>query len=153
MKKHRFLALSLCAAVFLSVPAFAAENTLTPRQGNRIRRYDVTSPYNNETGAPRALPDRAGQPGNKALPGGVEGAGRRMDDLGETDRLRNGRYRDLNGTNFREDTYTVKRYDTLWKISRKYGVDLDEVIRANPQFADPDLIYPNDRVYVPLEYR
>ncbi|WP_027956616.1 SafA/ExsA family spore coat assembly protein [Halobacillus kuroshimensis] len=49
------------------------------------------------------------------------------------------------------DTYTVKRGDTLWKISRKYKIGLSEIINANPQFNNPDLIYPGDRVTIPLK--
>lgn len=48
------------------------------------------------------------------------------------------------------DVYIVQPGDSLWKISRKYQVGLTEVIQANPQFKNPDLIYPGDRVTVPL---
>lgn len=48
------------------------------------------------------------------------------------------------------DVYIVKPGDTLWLISLKYQVGLQEVIAANPQIANPDLIYPGDEVYVPL---
>lgn len=48
------------------------------------------------------------------------------------------------------DTYTTQDGDTLWIISLKYGVDLSEVIAANPQLEDPDMIYPGDEIYVPL---
>lgn len=48
------------------------------------------------------------------------------------------------------DTYTVVKGDSLWKISLKYKVGLSEIISANPQFPNPDLIYPGDKVYVPL---
>ncbi|MRG86835.1 SafA/ExsA family spore coat assembly protein [Salinibacillus xinjiangensis] len=48
------------------------------------------------------------------------------------------------------DTYTVKRGDTLWKISVRYEVGLSEIINANPQFSNPDLIYPGDKVTIPL---
>ncbi|TLS37660.1 SafA/ExsA family spore coat assembly protein [Pseudalkalibacillus caeni] len=46
-------------------------------------------------------------------------------------------------------TYTVKPGDTLWKISKRYQVGLSEIINANPQFSNPDLIYPGDRVTIP----
>nr|WP_237417176.1 SafA/ExsA family spore coat assembly protein [Halobacillus litoralis] len=49
------------------------------------------------------------------------------------------------------DTYTVKSGDTLWKISKKYKIGLREIINANPQFYNPDLIYPGDRVTIPLK--
>jgi uncharacterized YkwD family protein/spore coat assembly protein SafA len=48
------------------------------------------------------------------------------------------------------DTYIVQPGDSLWKISLKYQVGLSEIISANPQFKNPNLIYPGDKVYVPL---
>ncbi|KMM38796.1 SafA/ExsA family spore coat assembly protein [Guptibacillus hwajinpoensis] len=48
-----------------------------------------------------------------------------------------------------QTTYTVKSGDTLWKISKRYKIGLTEIINANPQFNNPDLIYPGDRVNVP----
>ncbi|PWL97228.1 MAG: transporter [Selenomonadales bacterium] len=48
------------------------------------------------------------------------------------------------------DTYTVVKGDSLWKIAVKYQVGLSEIIAANPQFKDPNLIYPGQKVYVPL---
>lgn len=48
------------------------------------------------------------------------------------------------------DTYIVQRGDSLWKIAVKYQVGLSEIIGANPQFKNPDLIYPGDKVTVPL---
>ncbi|MDF2921786.1 MAG: uncharacterized protein K0R57_700 [Paenibacillaceae bacterium] len=48
------------------------------------------------------------------------------------------------------DTYIVQSGDSLWKISLKYQVGLSEIIAANPQFPNPALIYPGDKVTVPL---
>ncbi len=48
------------------------------------------------------------------------------------------------------DVYTVQPGDSLWKIALKYQVGISELIAANPQFTNPDLIYPGDKVYVPL---
>ncbi len=48
------------------------------------------------------------------------------------------------------DVYIVKPGDSLWKIAVKYQVGLSEIIRANPQFANPHLIYPGNKVTVPL---
>ncbi len=48
------------------------------------------------------------------------------------------------------DTYTVLRGDSLWLIAKKYQVGVTEIIQSNPQFKDPDLIFPGDKVYVPL---
>ncbi|GAB6100233.1 hypothetical protein JCM16358_21120 [Halanaerocella petrolearia] len=41
----------------------------------------------------------------------------------------------------------VRDGDSLWKISQRYDMSLDEIIQANPQFEDPNLIYPGDRIY------
>ncbi|MFC0523342.1 SafA/ExsA family spore coat assembly protein [Pontibacillus salicampi] len=60
-------------------------------------------------------------------------------------------YPDYTNAQQNTDTYTVKRGDTLWKISRKYKIGLSEIINANPQFHNPDLIYPGDRVTIPLK--
>lgn len=49
------------------------------------------------------------------------------------------------------DIYTVQKGDSLWKISLKYQVGLSEIIEANPQFENPNLIYPGDKVTVPLD--
>lgn len=47
-------------------------------------------------------------------------------------------------------THTVIKGDSLWKIANKYQVGLSEIISSNPQFKNPNLIYPGDKVYVPL---
>ena len=44
--------------------------------------------------------------------------------------------------------YTVKKGDTLWGISRKYGVKLAAVIALNPGIKNPNLIYPGEKVRV-----
>ncbi|WP_241655943.1 SafA/ExsA family spore coat assembly protein [Halobacillus litoralis] len=54
-------------------------------------------------------------------------------------------------THAETDAYTVKSGDTLWKISKKYKIGLAEIINANPQFNNPDLIYPGDRVTIPMK--
>ncbi|WP_205091487.1 SafA/ExsA family spore coat assembly protein [Thalassobacillus pellis] len=51
----------------------------------------------------------------------------------------------------RTDVYIVKKGDTLWKISRRYQIGLSEIIDANRHFSNPDLIYPGDRVTIPLK--
>jgi len=50
------------------------------------------------------------------------------------------------------DVYIVQPGDTLWIISQKYKVPLSEVIAANPQLQNPNLIYPGDKVVVPLAF-
>ena len=49
------------------------------------------------------------------------------------------------------DIYTVVKGDSLWKIAVRYKVGLSEIISANPQFKNPNLIYPGDKVTVPLK--
>lgn len=43
----------------------------------------------------------------------------------------------------------VKKGDCLWKIAQRHNFKLNQIIKANPHFKDPDLIYPNDKVFVP----
>jgi LysM repeat protein len=45
--------------------------------------------------------------------------------------------------------YTVRSGDTLSDIARSHGVSLQELERANPQIANPDVLYPGDVVHVP----
>ncbi|MBO8172274.1 MAG: SafA/ExsA family spore coat assembly protein [Bacillaceae bacterium] len=47
-------------------------------------------------------------------------------------------------------TYTVQPGDTLWKISLRYQIGLSEIIAANPELSNPDLIYPGDQINIPL---
>ncbi|MEE2902897.1 MAG: SafA/ExsA family spore coat assembly protein [Myxococcota bacterium] len=45
--------------------------------------------------------------------------------------------------------HTVASGDTLSAIARQNGVSLNELIQANPQIANPDLIYPGDKINIP----
>ncbi len=54
------------------------------------------------------------------------------------------------GASAASTTHTVVRGDTLWKIAVRYEVGLSEIKSANPQFTNPDLIYPGQTVYIPL---
>ncbi len=47
-------------------------------------------------------------------------------------------------------TYTVQKGDTLWRIAKKYEVGVSEIIDANPQIENPDLIFPDQKVNIPL---
>ncbi|MFS0861355.1 SafA/ExsA family spore coat assembly protein [Fredinandcohnia sp. 179-A 10B2 NHS] len=47
-------------------------------------------------------------------------------------------------------TYTVQPGDSLWKIAVRYQVGLSEIISANPQFSNPNLIYPGQKVTIPI---
>lgn len=47
-------------------------------------------------------------------------------------------------------THTVVAGDTMWKIAVKYEVGLSEIIGANTQIADPNIIYPGQVLNIPL---
>lgn len=49
------------------------------------------------------------------------------------------------------DTYTVKSGDSMWKIAVKYQVGVQEIINANPQIQNPNLIYPYQKLKIPLK--
>ena len=46
-------------------------------------------------------------------------------------------------------TYKVSKGDTLWKISVRYQIGLSEIIGANPQIANPNMIYPGQIINIP----
>lgn len=46
-------------------------------------------------------------------------------------------------------TYIVASGDSLWKIAVKYQVGISEIIGANPQIANPNLIYPSQKINIP----
>ena len=46
-------------------------------------------------------------------------------------------------------SYTVVKGDTLWGIAGKYGVKMGDLVAANPQIKNPNLIYPGQKVTVP----
>lgn len=50
---------------------------------------------------------------------------------------------------FATQVHTVVRGDTMWKLAVKYEVGTSEIIAANPQIKNPDLIYPGDRLVIP----
>jgi nucleoid-associated protein YgaU len=47
------------------------------------------------------------------------------------------------------EVWLVDRCDTLSFIARQTGIDLNALIAANPQVADPDLIYPGQVINLP----
>ena len=47
------------------------------------------------------------------------------------------------------DTYVVKKGDTLWGIAKRYDVTLSALVAANPQIKNPNLIYPGNQVNIP----
>jgi uncharacterized YkwD family protein/spore coat assembly protein SafA len=48
-----------------------------------------------------------------------------------------------------QQVYTVQPGDSLWKIAVRYQVGISEIIQVNPQFKNPNLIYPGDKVNIP----
>ena len=46
-------------------------------------------------------------------------------------------------------SHTVVKGDTMWKVASKYQVGTSEVIRANPQISNPNLIYPGQVLTIP----
>src|SRR6476620_4055324 len=48
-------------------------------------------------------------------------------------------------------SYTVASGDTLWKISVKTTTGIDELIQANPQIPNINMIYPSQKINVPSQ--
>ena len=46
-------------------------------------------------------------------------------------------------------THTVQPGDTLSEIAERHGVALAELIAANPQISNPDLIFPGQEIHLP----
>lgn len=46
-------------------------------------------------------------------------------------------------------THTVISGDTMWKLAVKYQVGTSEIIAANPQISNPNLIYPGQVLNIP----
>ena len=46
-------------------------------------------------------------------------------------------------------SHTVKPGDTMWKVASNYQVGTSEVIDANPQIPNPNLIYPGQILTIP----
>lgn len=46
-------------------------------------------------------------------------------------------------------SHTVVRGDTMWKLAVRYQVGTGEIIAANPQVANPNLIYPGQVLAIP----
>lgn len=46
--------------------------------------------------------------------------------------------------------YRVQERDTLFLIAREFCISLEDLIVANPQIADPDLIFPGQIICIPL---
>lgn len=49
--------------------------------------------------------------------------------------------------------YLLQRGDTLGGIASRYGVSVDDLMRANPQIKDRDKIYEGRTINIPLASR
>jgi len=48
--------------------------------------------------------------------------------------------------------YVVQPGDTMFLIAQRYGVSLDELIKANPQIRNPDVIFPGEVIHIPTHH-
>lgn len=46
-------------------------------------------------------------------------------------------------------THTVVKGDTMWKLAVRYQIGTSEIIGANPQISNPNLIYPGQVLTIP----
>jgi spore coat assembly protein SafA len=44
--------------------------------------------------------------------------------------------------------HVVETGDSLWKIAKHYGVNLQDIIKANPEIKDPNKIFPGDKIQI-----
>ena len=47
------------------------------------------------------------------------------------------------------NVHIVKSGESMWKIAVKYQIGVSEIILANPQIKDPNMIYPNQKLNIP----
>ncbi|AOY78099.1 LysM peptidoglycan-binding domain-containing protein [Clostridium formicaceticum] len=45
--------------------------------------------------------------------------------------------------------YTIRPGDTMFRIANRYGIELQALIRANPQIPNPNVIYVGQRICIP----
>lgn len=84
-----------------------------------------------------------------AAAGDTDGEGRRgghHDDWNDWNNWNNHYDHDHGDGFFR---YTVRPGDTLWEIAHRFGLSLQELVAANPQIENPDLIRPGDVIRIP----
>ncbi len=51
-----------------------------------------------------------------------------------------------------DDTYEIKRGDTLYRIAEKHNVRADEIIDSNPEIDDPNLLQVGNEIKIPGSY-
>src|SRR5690554_2960697 len=57
----------------------------------------------------------------------------------------------MEGGIFLVEVHIVRKGDTLWKISRHYGISFDELKRVNAHLANPDYIVPGMKIFLPAK--
>lgn len=46
-------------------------------------------------------------------------------------------------------SYIVRKGDTLFIIASRFNLSVEDILRANPQITDPNLIYPGQLIIIP----
>ncbi len=46
--------------------------------------------------------------------------------------------------------YRVQSGETLWKIARKFGFTVEELMAWNPKITDRNCVYANEEIYIRL---
>lgn len=57
----------------------------------------------------------------------------------------------MEGGSFVVEVHIVQKGDTLWKISRQYGISFEELKRVNAHLATPDYIVPGMKIFLPTQ--
>lgn len=55
----------------------------------------------------------------------------------------------MEGGAFFMEAHVVQRGETLWKISRQYGISFEELRRVNAHLANPDYVVPGMKIFIP----
>ena len=55
----------------------------------------------------------------------------------------------MEGGIFLVKVHVVQKGDTLWKISRQYGISFEDLKRVNAHLANPDYIVPGMKIFLP----
>lgn len=111
---------------FTAIPPATA--ALTPTPTPRGLPQDATP---TPTGAPTGAPSLTSSPSPTTAPAEI------------TRRACSGYGR------IRGKEWIVAGCDTLLRISQVTGISLEQLLRANPEITDPNLIYPNQRILLP----
>lgn len=45
--------------------------------------------------------------------------------------------------------HVIQQGETMWQISQQYNVTLEALVAANPQVADPYMIFPGQIIVIP----